>query len=157
MSVHLNLEDFNCKVCDFQYFPYKEGQLCPKCGNVPNPFPEGYAELIDGITRSLKINKRKGDIFIPMAWSITSFSDHVQLIVAYAFEALETEEYTDEESHIDKFLLEKVNDASIETRKHLKDIILDVRSHYKLDPYVLEVNEPSWSSTQWKRVLNLFK
>ena len=157
MSMHLNLEDFRCKKCDFLYFPYKAEYPCPKCSLVPNPFPEDYLEMVDGIIRSLKINKRQGGLFMPEAWSTTSYCDQVQYIVAVVFEVLETEEYTDEESHIDRFLLEKLTDASSEEKKHLKEIITDVRSHYKLDPYVPPVEEPSWWSTQWERILNLFK
>lgn len=155
MSMHLNLEDFRCKKCDFLYFPYNEEYPCPKCSLVANPFPNDYLDLVDGIIRSLKINKRQGGIFTPQAWSTTSYCDQVQYIVAVIFEALETEEYTEEKSHIEKILLD--NNFDNNEKNHLKDIIIDVRSQYKLDPYVPPVEEPSWWSTQWERILNLFK
>lgn len=98
----------------------------------------------------------RGDSFIPMGWSITSFCDQTQLIVAYIFEILDTEEYTDEESRIDRFLLERVNDFDDNLKKHIKEIIIDVRSHYKLDPYV-EEEETTLRSRLWQKILSLFR
>ena len=150
MSLHLNLEDYTCEKCSFKYFPYKNGYPCPQCNFVPNPQPSGYSELVENCVRSLKINKSRGDMFVPMGWSITSYSDQVLLLIAQIFEILETPSLESEAERIDSIFAQIGNDEP--TEKHLRDIFVDVRAQYKIDPYI-----PEKHLTWFERLTAFFK
>lgn len=104
MSYHIKLKDYNCPDCNALYIPYKEGMFCPSCKTVPVNISKEYLGFIDQLIVSLRVNKIKGNKYIPSAWYVGSMVDQVQSVIFSVFDILETKRPANEVVAINEHL-----------------------------------------------------
>ena len=87
MTMHIYYDN-KCKKCEALYIPFDDVK-CPKCGELE----EQRADGVPGrIAMSANLNKSVGRSYVPDAWFVGSFGDHV---ASFIFRLLDGHEKTD--------------------------------------------------------------
>jgi hypothetical protein len=127
MSYHIKLKDYFCSSCGAQYIPYKGDIPCPNCKKAPAGNISDYASFIEQMIGSLRANKMKGGSYLPGAWYIGSFTDHIQDIIFHVFNILDDNKKEDGKSLIIKYLDSiEWDKESFYIKEHAKSIALEV-------------------------------
>ncbi len=87
MSLHLNIEEYECKKCKTKFLPYYKGLFCPKCYTQESSEIDLPAyNFINNQIAVMIGHKRKYKQFTPPAWYSGSYSDQIQSIIFGIFD-----------------------------------------------------------------------
>ncbi len=90
MSYHIKLKEYFCPNCKASFIPYELKMSCPNCKTVQKNIPNEYLSFIDELIVSLRVNKIRGGSFLPGAWYMGSYAEHMQSIIFKLFYAVES-------------------------------------------------------------------
>lgn len=76
MTLHIPF-DHQCPKCSAHYIPYDDAVPCPNCGHVE---PERF-DFIPQAVASARYNLETYQSYLPGAWYIGSFGDHILKIL----------------------------------------------------------------------------
>lgn len=69
--------EFTCPQCNTLYLPYSREAACPACGRLEDRDSDFISTAISSIEKNLKDN----DSYLPSAWNVGCFSDHILYLV----------------------------------------------------------------------------
>ena len=87
MTMHIKY-DHICPQCGAMYIPYDSDVPCPMCGTIED---ERFDFISQAATPTL-VNLKVGGKYIPEAWWVSTYADHVMQVV---FQFLETHRIDD--------------------------------------------------------------
>ena len=119
MSLHI-MYDHQCSKCQAFYIPYAKDIVCPNCGVDE----EEMYDIVPQLVESANYQMDSMGFYIPVAWWIGSFGDHVALII---FQILDT--YTKRDNKEKKFqdiAFEYCNKGTWGNQLYMKDHIRDL-------------------------------
>ena len=119
MTIHIK-NNHKCPACDAFYIPYEEEVPCPNCGKIEKYVFDSFIMTL--AVKSLMFNKEQGS-FVPPMWYVSSFGDHVMLLLFPIFEAYETEK---KPGAFREFAEKRLSERDWGKKKYLEKHLLEI-------------------------------
>lgn len=119
MSLHLPL-DHQCAHCEAYYIPYDAAVVCPQCGANEETVYPGF---INHAVESANFNLQHGGSYIPEAWFVGSFGDH---ILKLTFSILEAARFSDSDEPFETLARTWIDKIDFQDQEYLREHLLDI-------------------------------
>lgn len=130
------------------FIPFEKSVVCPRC-KAPATTTE-YFDVIDEITRSMRVHKLSYGRFTPGTWFSNSFVENMQMMCFGLYDSLEQIKPDDECAWLTNAI--SLNADNEYMRKHLTEIALAV-----YDKYLIQNGfKPTWTQKKLARFLRPF-
>ena len=126
MSLHIPYTH-QCPKCSAFYIPYAEDVCCPSCG-VQEDKSEVFDTFIQQAANSAEFNFNSHGSYIPPAWWVGTFGDHILSLLFGILEQHRTTENSESFADVARRMVDKIEWSDQEyTREHLYQIALKVQ------------------------------
>lgn len=129
MTLHISYSH-QCAHCSAFYIPFEEAVVCPQCGAHE---AEIFATFISEAADSANFNLHSGS-YVPGAWFVGSFADHVLYLLFAILEAHRTQEGQTPFDQVARRFVDQMDFGDQDyLREHLYQIALNVKAQLDKD------------------------
>jgi len=107
-----------CSKCEAFYIPYEKDIVCPNCGLNES---EIY-DIVTAICNSANYQRNRYGLYIPPAWRIGSFGDHLALLIFKVLDAFNAQK----EKKFEEFSLNFFDNVTWGEQLYLKNYVYEL-------------------------------
>lgn len=132
MTLHIPY-NYQCSQCEAFYIPYDATIDCPNCG-AKTPATDVFASFIERAADSARFNLRSNDSYIPGAWYIGSYGDHILSLLFRILEIHRTQEAAQSFAEVARQCVDDMQWGDQQyARDHIYQIALKVHEQLEQD------------------------